>query len=537
VRPYRPTDLDDVCDICVRTADAGGDARGIYASDRLMGDLFAAPYVQLEPAHAYVVDDGTGRAVGYIIGTADTARFVTRYREEWIPHTTDRCPVPPDPPVTPEDTMLALHHYPERMLVPEIAETRPTCTSTSCHLAGPSKVRTASGRARSTRAGPVWTTWRSRAPTELQRWADRLAALASSTAASSMLTTDPVCRSRTRTASRWSSSPRPRDRVGAVRAVPRYLGAARRLTGRPGCVDPLRWLTVVLSCSGWNCTRLISVSVIPGGNPVAQADPEHFSVTFLICPDCHATFCDRCVPRTPFHARRCRDCVNELVDGAHRGRVVSGAKADYARAHAVGLEHGRAGRLAEAVFSFEEAVRLRPTYVSAHFHRGVALNLLGLDPQSIEAFEQVTQIDPTHAQAMYDLGGVYRKRGDSQRALDAYNQALGVQPRFVAARINRAVTLIDLGRYQDALAACDRAIQIDIAEVAADRFPHARSFAHSAKGVALLKLDRYALALDAFDQALELRDDPQTWHHKAAVLQRLGRHDEAQAAAARAGQA
>ncbi|MFI7692168.1 GNAT family N-acetyltransferase [Nonomuraea sp. NPDC049655] len=121
VRSYRPADLAAVYDICVRTADAGGDARGQYASDLLMGDIFAAPYVTLEPEHAHVVDDGTGQAVGYVVGTADTAAFVRRYREEWIPASAARCPLPADPPVTADDVMLALHHRPERMLVPELA--------------------------------------------------------------------------------------------------------------------------------------------------------------------------------------------------------------------------------------------------------------------------------------------------------------------------------------------------------------------------------------------------------------------------------
>ncbi|MER7475113.1 GNAT family N-acetyltransferase [Micromonospora sp. NPDC000018] len=121
VRSYAPGDLDAVYDICVRTADAGGDARGHYSSDLLVGDLFAAPYVTLEPEHAYVLDDGAGRAVGYVLGTTDTARFVCRYRNEWIPRTAARHPLPADPPVTPDDVMLALHHHPERMLVPELA--------------------------------------------------------------------------------------------------------------------------------------------------------------------------------------------------------------------------------------------------------------------------------------------------------------------------------------------------------------------------------------------------------------------------------
>ena len=108
-------------DICVRTADAGGDARGKYRSDDLMPDLFAGPYVFLEPGFAFVLDDGE-RAVGYVIGTPDTAAFARAYRERWIPRLADRYPVPPEPPVTPDDEMLALHYYPERLLWPGLAE-------------------------------------------------------------------------------------------------------------------------------------------------------------------------------------------------------------------------------------------------------------------------------------------------------------------------------------------------------------------------------------------------------------------------------
>ncbi|WP_043640668.1 GNAT family N-acetyltransferase [Nonomuraea candida] len=120
VRSYQSRDLDAVYDICVRTAEGGSDARGLYADDRLMGDLFAAPYVIMEPEHAHVVDDGEGNAVGYIVGTADTERFVRRYREEWIPRA--GLPLPADPPVTRDDAMLALHYRPERMILPELAK-------------------------------------------------------------------------------------------------------------------------------------------------------------------------------------------------------------------------------------------------------------------------------------------------------------------------------------------------------------------------------------------------------------------------------
>jgi ribosomal protein S18 acetylase RimI-like enzyme len=119
IRGYRPTDLDAVYDICVRTADAGGDARGHFSDDRLVGDVFAAPYVTLEPEVARILDDGSGRAVGYIVGTANTEEFVRRYRAEWIPAIADRYAGDQDER---DQGLLASHHRPERMLVAEVAD-------------------------------------------------------------------------------------------------------------------------------------------------------------------------------------------------------------------------------------------------------------------------------------------------------------------------------------------------------------------------------------------------------------------------------
>jgi ribosomal protein S18 acetylase RimI-like enzyme len=121
IRPYRETDHAAVYDVCVRTADAGGDARGKYSTDDLMPDLFAGPYIYLEPEFAFVLDDGN-RAVGYVIGTPDTAAFARAYRERWIPRLDGRYPAPPDPPASREEEMIALHYRPERLVRPGLDE-------------------------------------------------------------------------------------------------------------------------------------------------------------------------------------------------------------------------------------------------------------------------------------------------------------------------------------------------------------------------------------------------------------------------------
>ncbi|MFF6907180.1 GNAT family N-acetyltransferase [Streptomyces sp. NPDC012389] len=121
LRPYRPADRDALFDICVRTGHEGGDSRHLYPDPELLPNIFAAPYVVLEPELAFVVEDD-GRAVGYIVGTADTASFVARYRTEWLPGLTDRHPAPvrPHSPPTPTEMMTGLLYDPERMVLPEL---------------------------------------------------------------------------------------------------------------------------------------------------------------------------------------------------------------------------------------------------------------------------------------------------------------------------------------------------------------------------------------------------------------------------------
>ena len=121
VRRYRPEDREAVEDICVRTAHEGGDSRPHYQDPGIFPTTFAIPYVVLEPDLAFVLDDGSGRAVGYILGTADTPRFVEAFRTDWLPPAAERYPEPVGPPATPDEAMIRLLHHPERMLVPEVA--------------------------------------------------------------------------------------------------------------------------------------------------------------------------------------------------------------------------------------------------------------------------------------------------------------------------------------------------------------------------------------------------------------------------------
>src|SRR5690606_19383774 len=85
IRPYRPSDRAALFDVCVRTADAGGDATGMLPDDELWGLLYAVPYAERHPDLCWVVEAEDGRVIGYVVATDDTDAFEQWFRDEWWP--------------------------------------------------------------------------------------------------------------------------------------------------------------------------------------------------------------------------------------------------------------------------------------------------------------------------------------------------------------------------------------------------------------------------------------------------------------------
>lgn len=92
IRPYRSQDRPALSDICVKTADAGSDATGIFSDDELWGLIFAVPYAERHPDLAWVVESDDARVIGYIVATHDTDAFEQWFRDAWWPQFAARFP-------------------------------------------------------------------------------------------------------------------------------------------------------------------------------------------------------------------------------------------------------------------------------------------------------------------------------------------------------------------------------------------------------------------------------------------------------------
>lgn len=84
IRAFKPSDLRALYNICLRTGDHGTDATPRCSHPELLGDYYAAPYAVREPGLCLILEQDSV-PVGYILGTADTRRFVAWFNASWLP--------------------------------------------------------------------------------------------------------------------------------------------------------------------------------------------------------------------------------------------------------------------------------------------------------------------------------------------------------------------------------------------------------------------------------------------------------------------
>jgi ribosomal protein S18 acetylase RimI-like enzyme len=84
IRLYEKKDREDVFNVCHKTGYFGEDASPHFGDEFLFGLIFSSYYIDYERENCFVADD-SGRAVGYIIGTADTEKQQAEFDRLVIP--------------------------------------------------------------------------------------------------------------------------------------------------------------------------------------------------------------------------------------------------------------------------------------------------------------------------------------------------------------------------------------------------------------------------------------------------------------------
>ena len=132
----------------------------------------------------------------------------------------------------------------------------------------------------------------------------------------------------------------------------------------------------------------------------------------------------------------------------------------------VGNTLHRAGRLTDAVASYNQAIALKPDFAMAHNNLGVTLRGLGRLSDAEASCNQAIALKPDFAMAHNTLGVTLEGLGRLTDAEASFNQAIALKPDFAEAHNNLGLTLQGLGRLTDAEASFNQAIALkpDFAE-------------------------------------------------------------------------
>ncbi len=150
---------------------------------------------------------------------------------------------------------------------------------------------------------------------------------------------------------------------------------------------------------------------------------------------------------------------------AHYNRVLELQSDCYEVWYERGLALERQGYYIEAIASYDRALSLSPPLDATceiWHDRGNSYQYgMGDYAQAIFCYDQVAKLNPDHEASWQNRGNAnLYGLGLSETALDCYNRALTINPSNELAWRNRGNALVELRRFNDAIASYDRALAI-----------------------------------------------------------------------------
>ena len=210
------------------------------------------------------------------------------------------------------------------------------------------------------------------------------------------------------------------------------------------------------------------------------------------------------------------------------------------REYRLGLERGEDRRLTlqataevhllkrdfpAALELYETLLREVPDSPKLWNEHGVVLHQAGRTAEAVASYRQAVEVDVKYVLAWNNLGVVQASGKDADTAIESFRTALRLQGTFTAARLNLALLLFQLRRFQLSLEAYRQVLSSDASSAPA----------WNGVGLVLVELKRFQDARNAFVRAVEV--DP---HHAGAhynlsfTLSNLGDFDGALRATKRA---
>jgi tetratricopeptide (TPR) repeat protein len=152
--------------------------------------------------------------------------------------------------------------------------------------------------------------------------------------------------------------------------------------------------------------------------------------------------------------------LRELADAVYRLAARLDPQAPEAP-YRLGKNALQAGRNAEAVSYFQQALQRRPDLVSAAQGLGLAYAALRRTAEAEAQFQKVLRLAPDFAEAHSQLGQLYARTGRLDQALAAYRTVIRLQPERAQGYHNLGAVLMAKGRQKEAMTQFREALRRD----------------------------------------------------------------------------
>ena len=110
--------------------------------------------------------------------------------------------------------------------------------------------------------------------------------------------------------------------------------------------------------------------------------------------------------------------------------------ADIDRLMAAGVEQMQAGRYREAIATFSEVIRRKPSHAEGWNKRATVHYLAGDYRRSLADCDEVVKRNPSHFGAISGYGQIYFRLEQYDKAIEAWRRALEINPNMLGVEIN-----------------------------------------------------------------------------------------------------
>ena len=172
--------------------------------------------------------------------------------------------------------------------------------------------------------------------------------------------------------------------------------------------------------------------------------------------------------------------------------------------------------LDKAAFFFKESLKIRPDYAEAHNELAYILFVQGKSDEAILHYRNALKIKPDFTDAYNNLANVLFFQGEIDKAVLLYKEALRLNPENVDTHYNIGLFYKRQGKLKKAMTHLVRAIKIDP--------DYAK--AYNEIGVILFQQGKYKKAEVFFLKAIQLNPDYKDARNNLLILKQLMQHDE-----------